>query len=105
MLRPDFSWRTSSGLQLVRKKISINQSNDVPWTGYFDLINSVDEFVFYVDMQFTRRDWRNRNQIKTPSGPRWRTIPVEVRGISTSASTRPLSAIPTGRASTGARLN
>ena len=83
----------------------ILQSSYIPWKGYFDLINSVDEFVLYDDMQFTRRDWRNRNQIKTPNGPRWRTIPVEVRGSSTSASTRPLSAIPTGRASTGARLN
>ena len=79
MLRAGFSWRTSSGLQLVRKKIAISQSNYVPWTGYFDLINSVDEFVFYVDMQFTRRDGRNRNQIKPHSGPRLRTIPVDVR--------------------------
>ena len=30
------------------------------------MINSVDEFVLYDDMQFTRRDWRNRNKIKTP---------------------------------------
>jgi hypothetical protein len=64
----------------VSKKIAISQSNYIPWKGYFDLINSVDEFVLYDDMQFTRRDWRNRNQIKTPSGPRWLTIPVEVKG-------------------------
>ncbi len=64
----------------MSKKIAISQSNYIPWKGYFDLINSVDEFVLYDDMQFTRRDWRNRNQIKTPSGPRWLTIPVEVKG-------------------------
>ena len=64
----------------MSKKIAISQSNYVPWKGYFDLINSVDEFVLYDDMQFTRRDWRNRNQIKTPNGPRWLTIPVEVKG-------------------------
>jgi hypothetical protein len=102
VLRASFSWRTSSGLQLVTKKIAISQSNHGPWKGYFDRINSIDEFVLYDDIQFTRLDWRNCNQIKTPSGPRWRTIPVEVRGNSTSASTRPLSAIPTGPASTGA---
>jgi hypothetical protein len=62
------------------KKIAISQSNYIPWKGYFDLINSVDEFVLYDDVQYTRRDWRNRNQIKTPAGVQWLTIPVEVKG-------------------------
>ena len=31
-------------------------------------------------MQFTRRDWRNRNQIKTPQGLHWLTVPVQVKG-------------------------
>lgn len=62
------------------KKIAILQSNYIPWKGYFDLINSVDEFVIYDDMQYTRRDWRNRNKIKTPGGLRWLSIPVEVKG-------------------------
>lgn len=39
------------------KCIAISQSNYIPWKGYFDLINSVDEFVLYDDIQFTRRDW------------------------------------------------
>ena len=62
------------------KRIAISQSNYIPWKGYFDLIDSVDEFVLYDDMQFTRRDWRNRNQIKTPGGLKWLTIPVEIKG-------------------------
>jgi len=62
------------------KKVAILQSNYIPWKGYFDLINSVDEFIFYDDMQFTRRDWRNRNKIKTPDGSQWLTIPVQVKG-------------------------
>ncbi|MFZ4289092.1 WbqC family protein [Variovorax sp. HJSM1_2] len=62
------------------KKIAILQSNYVPWKGYFDLIASVDEFVLFDDMQYTRRDWRNRNQIKTPQGAQWLTVPVEVKG-------------------------
>lgn len=40
----------------------------------------VDEFILYDDMQYTRRDWRNRNKIKTPSGSAWLTIPVQVKG-------------------------
>tara|TARA_B100000123_G_C25732844_1_gene430084 strand:+ start:1000 stop:1728 length:729 start_codon:yes stop_codon:yes gene_type:complete len=62
------------------KKIGVVQSNYIPWKGYFDLISYVDEFVIYDDCQFTKRDWRNRNKIKTPSGLEWLTIPVEVKG-------------------------
>jgi hypothetical protein len=62
------------------KKVAILQSNYIPWKGYFDMIAAVDEFVLYDDMQYTRRDWRNRNQIKTPQGLQWLTIPVKVKG-------------------------
>lgn len=64
----------------MNKKVAISQSNYIPWKGYFDLINSVDEFVFYDDVQFTKRDWRNRNLIKTKDGVKWLTIPIEVKG-------------------------
>lgn len=62
------------------KKVAILQSNYIPWKGYFDMIAAVDEFILYDDVQYTRRDWRNRNIIKTPNGPLWLTIPVEVKG-------------------------
>jgi hypothetical protein len=62
------------------KKVAIVQSNYIPWKGYFDLIAAVDEFILYDDMQYTRRDWRNRNQIKTPAGVQWLTVPVKVKG-------------------------
>lgn len=57
-------------------RVAILQSNYIPWRGYFDLVASVDEFVFYDDAQYTRGDWRNRNRIKTPQGVLWLTIPV-----------------------------
>lgn len=62
------------------KKVAILQSNYIPWKGYFDMIAAVDEFILYDDMQYTRRDWRNRNQIKTPQGLTWLTVPVQVKG-------------------------
>jgi hypothetical protein len=61
-------------------KVAISQSNYIPWKGYFDSIQTVDTFVLYDDVQFTKRDWRSRNRIKTKEGPRWLTIPVEVKG-------------------------
>lgn len=62
------------------KCVAILQSNYIPWKGYFDLINMVDEFILYDDVQYTRRDWRNRNKIKSPQGSFWLTIPVNVKG-------------------------
>lgn len=64
----------------MMKKVAILQSNYIPWKGYFDMIAAVDEFILYDDMQFTRRDWRNRNLIKTPQGKQWLTVPVKVKG-------------------------
>ena len=46
------------------KKCAIIQSSYIPWRGYFDIINSVDEFILLDDTQYTKRDWRNRNKIK-----------------------------------------
>lgn len=62
------------------KNILITQSNYIPWKGYFDAIAKSDEFVIYDDMQYTKRDWRNRNIIRTANGNKWLTIPVEVKG-------------------------
>mgnify|MGYP000185009747 CR=1 FL=1 len=62
------------------KRVAIVQSNYIPWKGYFDLIAHVDEFILYDEVQYTRRDWRNRNKIKTPNGLQWLTVPVQVKG-------------------------
>ncbi len=62
------------------EKAIITQSNYIPWKGYFDSIAAVDVFIVYDDMQYTKRDWRNRNLIKTPQGLSWLSIPVEVKG-------------------------
>jgi hypothetical protein len=64
----------------MSKVVAIVQSNYIPWKGYFDLIRQSDEFILYDDAQYTKNDWRNRNQIKTQHGPKWLTIPIELRG-------------------------
>ncbi len=63
----------------MSKKVASVQSNYIPWRGYFDLINLADEFILYDHVQYTKRDWRNRNKIKTLKGPMWLTIPVKVK--------------------------
>lgn len=57
-------------------RVVINQSNYLPWKGYFDLIHDADVFIFLDDVQYTRRDWRSRNRIKTRNGLLWLTVPV-----------------------------
>jgi len=65
--------------KLQEKLVAIIQPNYIPWKGYFDIINRVDEFVFYDDVQYTKKDWRNRNRIKTPNGLIWLTIPIRTK--------------------------
>lgn len=60
----------------MARSCAISQPNYIPWKGYFDLIRSVDEFVFYDTAQYTKGDWRNRNRLKTPQGTCWLTLPV-----------------------------
>jgi hypothetical protein len=63
-----------------QKRVAIVQSSYIPWKGYFDLIRAVDEFILLDDVQFTKRDWRSRNRIKTKDGLAWLTVPVESKG-------------------------
>lgn len=64
-----------------RRRAAIVQSSYIPWKGYFDLIRSVDAFILLDNVQFTRRDWRSRNRIKTRDGLAWLSIPVHTRGL------------------------
>jgi len=57
-------------------RLSILQPSYLPWLGFFDQMHRADSFVFLDDVQFTRRDWRNRNKIRTPNGWSWLTVPV-----------------------------
>lgn len=60
----------------MTRRVGIIQSCYVPWRGYFDFIDSVDLFVIYDDVQYSKGSWRNRNRVKTPQGLKWLTVPV-----------------------------
>jgi hypothetical protein len=68
-------------------KAVILQPSYIPWRGVFHQIQKADIFVFYDDVQYDKRGWRNRNRIKTPSGNRWLTIPVRSRGAQVERTT------------------
>ena len=66
--------------ELLNKKMKavILQSVYMPWLGYFNMINDADIFVFLDDAQWTKRDWRNRNRIRTPQSWCWLTVPIKM---------------------------
>jgi hypothetical protein len=55
----------------------------VPWLGYFEQILITDLFVYLDDVQYTKQDWRNRNQLKSPQGARYVTVPVKKPNLKT----------------------
>lgn len=57
--------------------VAIMQPVYIPWLGYFEQIAHADEFMFFDDVQYTKRDWRNRNKIRTSAGWTWLTIPTK----------------------------
>lgn len=56
------------------------QPTYLPWIGYFGMMDRVDVFVLLDSVQFARRSWQQRNQIKTANGPIWLTVPVLTKG-------------------------
>jgi hypothetical protein len=49
----------------------------MPYIGYFQLINSVDEFIIYDNIQYTKKGWINRNQILSNGTPQLISIPLK----------------------------
>ena len=48
---------------MKNKKVAIMQPYLFPYLGYFQLVQAVDHFVFYDDVNFIKRGWINRNRI------------------------------------------
>ena len=58
--------------------VAIIQPSYLPWKGFFHIMQGADVFIFLDDVQFTTRDWRNRNRVKDPcGGSLWLTVPVK----------------------------
>lgn len=60
--------------------VAVLQPSYIPWIGYFNQIVQSDVFVFYDDVQYTKRDWRSRNYIKTGEGKLLLSVPVRHKG-------------------------
>lgn len=60
--------------------VAICQPHYLPWIGYFEMIDRVDRFVFLDDVDFIKREWKNRNKVRkerTSADTKWLTVPIE----------------------------
>jgi len=58
------------------KILTAHQPVYLPWLGLLHKISLADQFVIFDTVQYLKRDWNNRNKIKTKQGPLWLTVPV-----------------------------
>lgn len=58
-------------------KIGIMQPYFLPYIGYFQLLNAVDKYVIYDNIQYTKKGWINRNRILQNGKDLLITVPVE----------------------------
>ena len=58
-------------------KLAIMQPYFMPYIGYFQLINSVDQFVIYDNIQYTKKGWINRNRILANGKDQLITLPIK----------------------------
>ncbi len=61
-------------------RIAVHQPQYLPWIGYFHKMAHCDLFVYLDDVQYKKREFQNRNRIRTPDGFIWLTVPVITKG-------------------------
>lgn len=59
------------------KKIALMQTHYHPYIGYLQMMNVVDVFYYYTDVQLVRPSWHHRNKIRTKQGWMWLDVPVK----------------------------
>ncbi len=56
--------------------LTAHQVGYLPWLGFFDKISRCDVFCSFDAVQYEKKGWNNRNQIKTANGPLMLSVPV-----------------------------
>ena len=58
-------------------KIAIMQPYFFPYIGYFQLMNAVEEFVIYDNIEYTKKGWINRNRILVNGKENFISLPLK----------------------------
>ncbi|MFH1997670.1 MAG: WbqC family protein [Patescibacteria group bacterium] len=58
---------------------AILQPSYLPWLGFFEQFIFSEHFIFLDDVDYTKKDWRNRNRVRINSkqGWSWLTVPIK----------------------------
>lgn len=59
------------------KRVAIMQPYFLPYIGYFQLINAVDEFIIYDNIQFSKKGWFHRNRLLQNGKDEYFTLPLK----------------------------
>ncbi len=65
--------------------LACHQPQYLAWTGYYHKMGRADVFVYLDRVQYKKREYQNRNKIKSPAGTLWLTVPVLTKGLRTQA--------------------
>ena len=60
--------------------LTAHQTGYIPWLGFFHKVALADVYVHFDQVQYTPKDFINRNKIKTSNGSCWLTVPVLKKG-------------------------
>ena len=60
--------------------LTAHQPVYLPWLGLFHKIACADAYCYFDAVQYVKREWNNRNRIKTAHGPIWLSVPVLTTG-------------------------
>lgn len=58
-------------------KVGIMQPYFFPYIGYYQLMNAVDTFVIYDNIEYTKKGWINRNRILVSGNDAYITLPLK----------------------------
>lgn len=61
----------------VSRRVAIMQPYFMPYMGYWQLMNYVDKFVVYDDIQFTKKGWIHRNRYLNNGSDQMLTLPLK----------------------------
>lgn len=57
-------------------KVGIMQPYFLPYIGYWQLMNAVDKYVIFDDVNYIKRGWINRNRILIDGEPKYISLPI-----------------------------
>ena len=60
--------------------LAAHQPQYLPWLGFYQKMARCDAFDYLDEVQYKKREFQNRNKVKTAQGALWLTVPVKTRG-------------------------